>query len=209
MWVFLALDLLAKLFVFQSDIRVAPLSGTLPCEVLVWKIWSTRFWCVLNCCLCQISSACLCFPDLISPFNTIHLGEIKSSTGLNHNTGKMQDGRHRRTRKNAQVRSGDVEPGGTTAVARGPERALPRPGRGLALPAATWHRTRSQGSIMQAWPSNPEQGRDSYIHQQAPFSRQTWGKSPLLPRLSFWETSAHLSSWENNLPSRWFLLMYN
>lgn len=75
--------------------------------------------------------------------------------------------------KNAQVRSGDVEPGGTTAVARGPERALPRPGRGLALPAATWHRARSQGSIMQAWPSNPEQGRDSYIHQQAPFSRQT------------------------------------
>lgn len=87
-------------------------------------------------------------------------------------------------KKKAQVRSGDVEPGGTTAVARGPGRALPRPGRGLALPAATWHRTGSQGSIVQAWPSNPEQGRDSCTHQQAPFSRQTSGKLPLLLRLS-------------------------
>lgn len=62
---------------------------------------------------------------------------------------------------------------------------LPRPGRGLCLPAATWHRTRAQGSIVQAWPRNPEQGRDSYILQQAPFSWQTWGKLMLLLCLSF------------------------
>lgn len=95
------------------------------------------------------------------------------------------------TRKNVQVRRGGVEPGGTTAVARGPERGLPRPGRGLCLPAATWHRTRAQGSIMQAWPWNPEQGRDSYILQQAPFSWQTWGKLMLLLCLSFWKRNGY------------------
>lgn len=95
------------------------------------------------------------------------------------------------TRKNVQVRSGGVKPGGTTAVARGPERGLPRPGRGLCLPAATWHRTRAQGSIMQAWPRNPEQGRDSYILQQAPFSWQTWGKLMLLLCLSFWKRNGY------------------
>lgn len=35
MWVLLALDLLAKSIVFQADISVAPVSGTLPREVLV------------------------------------------------------------------------------------------------------------------------------------------------------------------------------
>lgn len=58
-------------------------------------------------------------------------------------------------------------------AARGPERGLLRPGWGLSLPAATWHRPKAQGPIMQTWLRKPEQGRDSSIPQQASFSRQT------------------------------------
>lgn len=89
------------------------------------------------------------------------------------NCDKQQSGRCRWTTTNLRVRSAGVEPRVTIVAARGPERGLLKPGWGLSLPAATWHRPRAQGPIMQTWPRKPEQGRDSSIPQQASFSRQT------------------------------------
>lgn len=84
-----------------------------------------------------------------------------------------QSGCCRWTKTSLQVRSAAVEPRVTMVVAREPEWGLLKPGWGLSLPAATWHRPRAHGPIMQAWPRKPEQGRDSSIPQQASFSRQT------------------------------------
>lgn len=74
---------------------------------------------------------------------------------------------------NQQVRSAGVEPRVAMVVARVPEWGLLKPSWGLSLPAATWHRVKAQGPIMQTWLRKPEQGRDSSNPQQASFSRQT------------------------------------
>lgn len=124
----------------------------------------------------QASTSSISFPPLIQ---SIHL-RLKNSTDLNRDCREMIGWRDalaaagipgKMCRSEAAVSS--LEGDSVSLVARRPERGLPRPGRGLCLPAATWHRTRAQGSVMQAWPRNPEQGRDSYILQQAPFSGQT------------------------------------
>lgn len=147
----------------------------------------------------QASTSSILFLPLIQSIpEVVKQHRFKSQPLRNCRPARWAGGR-RWTGKNAQVRSGGVEPGGTTVVARGPERGLLRPGRGLCLPAATWHRTRAQGSIMQAWPRNPEQGRDSYILQQAPFSWQTWGKLMLLLCLSFWKRNGYTSAAENTI----------
>lgn len=182
----------AVLFVLHSEIKRSRLTcGS--CVRDAGKLHKQTFAMFLI----VISSAWIYFPNLVSLFNTIHPWGWK--TDLNRDLREFICRRGELAAAggpggNVQVRSGGVEPGATTAVARGPERALPRPGWGLCLPAATWHRTRAQGSIMQAWPRNPEQGRDSYILQQAPFSWQTWGKLMLLLCLSFWKRNGYTNA---------------